>query len=83
MLRLWEADVTKPTPEPSGPNPGIVVAADNEGITVTTGNGLLRIRRLQIEGGKPLAAADFLNGHRLLPGDQLITPPEHRQRQLA
>ena len=45
--------------------------ADNSGIQVVTGDGVLILKRLQPEGGKILAAGDFLNGHRLAAGEHL------------
>ncbi len=56
-LRIWQAHAVAG----SGP-PGRVMAAAREGIDVATGEGLLRITRLQLPGKKPLAAAEFLNG---------------------
>jgi methionyl-tRNA formyltransferase len=68
-LRLWEVG---PLPEPSASGaPGTIVRADAAGIDVLTGDGVLRLTRLQSEGGKILAAGDFLNGHRLATGDRL------------
>ena len=68
-LRLWEVG---PLPEPSASGaPGTIVRADATGIAVLTGDGVLRLTRLQSEGGKILAAGDFLNGHRLAAGDRL------------
>jgi methionyl-tRNA formyltransferase len=49
---------------------GKVIRADKTGIDVTTGAGLLRLGHVQLPGGRPLSAADFLNGHRVL-GEQL------------
>ncbi|MCG5501734.1 methionyl-tRNA formyltransferase [Ectothiorhodospira lacustris] len=46
--------------------PGTVVAEGPEGIDVATGEGILRITCLQLPGGKPLAAAAFLNARSLL-----------------
>ncbi|MFP4160769.1 MAG: methionyl-tRNA formyltransferase, partial [Ectothiorhodospira sp.] len=50
--------------------PGTVVAEGAQGIDVATGDGVLRITRLQLSGGKPLTAREFLNG-RSLRGDRL------------
>lgn len=46
--------------KPSGP--GVVVGADAEGLLVGTGQGILRLRKLQRPGGKMLPAPEFLRG---------------------
>jgi methionyl-tRNA formyltransferase len=45
--------------------PGELLAADRDGLTVRCGEGALRIKRLQLSRGKgrPLSAADALNGY--------------------
>ena len=43
---------------------GTVLAAGRDGIDVACGQGALRIRVLQREGGKAITAADFLNSRR-------------------
>lgn len=62
-LRIWMAQSIKANHEA---NPGTVVIEGPEGIDVATGEGLLRVTRLQLPGGKPLEARDFLNGRSLL-----------------
>ena len=42
--------------------PGSVLRAGREGIDVACGEGVLRIRVLQRDGGKAMTAADALNG---------------------
>lgn len=50
--------------ETTGKAPGSVVAADKTGLKLACGDGrVLRIDRLQADGGKRLAAADYLRGH--------------------
>jgi len=59
-LRIWEAQALKTaTDQP----PGTVVAAERTGVEVATGDGLLRITRLQMPGKRAMDAADFLNAH--------------------
>ena len=47
--------------------PGRVIAAGRDGIDIACGEGALRIRSLQREGGKAITAADYLNARRDLP----------------
>ncbi|MGV8940529.1 MAG: methionyl-tRNA formyltransferase [Lysobacter sp.] len=44
--------------------PGTVLAAGREGLDIACGEGILRIRVLQRDGGKAITAADYLNGRR-------------------
>lgn len=41
--------------------PGEIVHAGRDGIDVATGSGLLRLTRVQRDGGRPLAAHEYLN----------------------
>ena len=59
-LRIWAAE-----PIGGSGQPGRVAAAGKAGIDVATGDGLLRITRLQPPGKKAMAATDFLNAHDL------------------
>lgn len=69
-LRLWEV---APITAMHGQHeiPGTVLAAGNDGLTVQTGDGCVTITRLQVEGGRPLPAQEFLNGCRISAGDRL------------
>lgn len=70
-LRLWEAaPVVSPTGTPHAA-PGVVLAVDEAGIHVATGDGVLTLTRLQVEGGKVLSANEFANGYRMRAGDRL------------
>ncbi len=44
--------------------PGTVIAAAREGIDIACGQGALRLRVVQREGGKAITAADYLNARR-------------------
>lgn len=56
-IKLGRADAL-----PGTGSPGVALGADAEGLLVGTGDGMLRLRRLQRPGGKLLAAAEFLRG---------------------
>jgi len=61
-LRIWNAQTVI---ESSDAVPGKVIRESRSGIDIATGNGVLRITKLQLPGGKPLAVADFVNAHSL------------------
>jgi len=55
--------------------PGVVAGADAEGLLVGTGQGLLRVRRLQKPGGRMLPAAEFLRGSPIPVGTVFVSRP--------
>jgi methionyl-tRNA formyltransferase len=57
-LRIHEA---RAIPLVHGQPPGTVLAATREGLDVACGEGALRLRQVQREGGRPVAVADYLN----------------------
>jgi methionyl-tRNA formyltransferase len=60
---------------PSSATPGVVTGADADGLVVGTGQGILRLRKLQRPGGRMLPAAEFLRGFPVAPGTQLASAP--------
>ncbi len=62
VLRIWEAEALA---DAANAPPGSVVACSKQGIDVACGEGSLRLKRLQLPGGKPLSAAEFLNSRSL------------------
>jgi len=65
-LRIWRA-VALPASGPAGP--GTILGAGREGIDIATGEGVLRVLEVQLPGGRPLAAGDFLNAHPIRIGE--------------
>lgn len=62
--RLWKANVTG---QQCLARAGDVLDSGPGGISVATGDGVLRILELQRPGGRRIAAADYLNAHPGLP----------------
>lgn len=54
---------------------GAISGADADGLLVGTGQGTLRLRKLQRPGGKMLPAAEFLRGWPVAPGTRLSSQP--------
>ena len=50
---------------------GKVWVADETGLHVKTGDGILVIEELQLEGKKRMKTADFLRGYAIEPGTRL------------
>ncbi len=57
-LRIWEAE---PLASPAKGEPGTVLPGDHEGMEVATGNGRLRLLRIQLPGRRAVTALDFLH----------------------
>lgn len=60
-LRVWAAQALPALPitEPIGS----VIRCQRDGIDIVTGEGILRLLKVQRAGGKPIAVGDFLNAH--------------------
>ncbi len=71
VLRIYQAELA--TDDSTNAPAGTVLAEDRAlGILVRTGGGGLWLTQLQLPGGKPLTAAQFLNARSLL-GERLTT----------
>jgi methionyl-tRNA formyltransferase len=66
LLKIWRAQI-----ERRQGHLGEVLQADKAGLVVACGTDALRIEQLQLEGGRKMAAAEFLAGHDLKPGARI------------
>jgi len=62
-LRVWDAVVVQATA--SGARPGAIVAATRAGIDVATGDGVLRLTKVQPPSARVMDAAAYLAAHSL------------------
>jgi methionyl-tRNA formyltransferase len=63
------------TPPPIGSPPGSVLAAHGTELCIAAGSGAVNIIEIQPEGKRPMAAREFLAGHRVRAGDRLTLSP--------
>jgi methionyl-tRNA formyltransferase len=69
-LLLHRAVVLEGRQPTVGTAPGTVVAVGKEGVDVACAEGVLRVVRLQVPGGKPMSVREFLNGRPVMGGDR-------------
>lgn len=67
-LKIWSAEVSRP--EKKASTPGTVSEVGRDFIAVETGQDLLLIRELQLEGKKRMDTASFLRGYALEKGSR-------------
>jgi len=71
---LVPADEAPATQEGEEIRAGTVVAVEKSGIDVACAGGVLRILRVQPQGGRAMAVKDFLNARRVVAGDRFVAP---------
>lgn len=62
---------TLPVADDRGGEAGLIASVDGEGLRVFCGDGALLVREVQLPGRKRLSVAEFVRGHRLVPGEFL------------
>lgn len=71
QLKLWKTSVDITQDNDVLPTPGTVIRTDRSSVYVSTGDGVLRIDELQLEGKKRMSVRDFLLGQHMNAGDRL------------
>ncbi len=67
-LKIFEADIIDKN---TNKKIGEVFLTENKELMVQTGNGILILKQIQLEGKKPMSAQDFLRGHSEIIGSIL------------
>lgn len=66
LLKVYKARlVNLPASQSAAYSAGQILSVAKEGITVATGQGILLIQELQIEGKRRMAAEEFILGHKI------------------
>jgi len=67
QVKFYKAEVIDEDPDGI---PGTVSKTDKNSYTINCLEGKLRVLEQQLQGKKRMSAADFMRGHRLMPGDR-------------
>lgn len=67
-IKILEAATIESSPSHQ---PGEIFLSSTQDLAIQTGSGALIVKKLQLEGGKPMSAADFLRGHQEIIGQIL------------
>ncbi|WP_438969578.1 methionyl-tRNA formyltransferase [Methylophaga sp.] len=67
-FRIWQAEVIDGT---NNSSPGEILAVSKTGIDVATGDGILRVKQLQVPGKRAMMVRDFLNANLIEVGEHL------------
>lgn len=74
LLKIFDVDILEKNTDKK---PGTVVKADPEnGLLIQTGEGILKVNRLQLAGKKRMSTADFLRGYEIEIGKRLNSKKE-------
>lgn len=67
-MRIWLATLGDRT---RNGQPGEIIAVGKQGLDVQTGDGVLRIKELQMPGKRAMSVQDFLNANSIAAGEIL------------
>lgn len=62
QMKVWKAEPV--SADVSGRNPGEILSAEDRGLDVVCGDGILRITEIQMPGKKRVSVRDYLRGNR-------------------
>jgi len=72
LLKIFAAQV-EPVPRSFQAAPGMIIEVSPVSVSIVTGNGVLTLLEVQLEGKKRLSTEEFLRGHHIEPGAMLGT----------
>jgi natural product biosynthesis luciferase-like monooxygenase protein len=75
-LDVYLVRACTPVDEPSGADPGVVVAIEDDAVQIATVEGDVTVSGFTTAAGEPLSASDVLRRHGLEAGSTLAAPPD-------
>ncbi|MFH0772245.1 MAG: methionyl-tRNA formyltransferase [Candidatus Omnitrophota bacterium] len=78
-IKIWETETAVDAIRNERSKPGEIIKVESSAIFVACGCGVLKIKELQVEGGRRVAVSDYLSGHKISAGD-CFTPGDVPQR---
>lgn len=69
VLKIWESEVCEKEKTLENEAPGMVITVDKEALYVRTGEKVLKITQVQLEGKKRMSVKEFLLGCRIEAGE--------------
>jgi methionyl-tRNA formyltransferase len=64
LIRVWQASILSEKNKEN--RVGTIISCSKSGIDVVTGDGIIRLLKIQLPGGRPLAVSDVLNAHAVI-----------------
>jgi methionyl-tRNA formyltransferase len=55
--------------------PGGILRATGDELHIATGDGVIRLHEIQVDGGRPMRVREFMAGHHLMRGDRFRAAP--------
>lgn len=71
VMKIWDAKVVESENDTNEAQPGAIEKVEKDTFDVQTGDGLLKVRELQIPGKKRMDAGAFLRGYQIKEGEIL------------
>ena len=68
-MKIYESEVLL---QSSNKEPGVIIEVNKKGMKVSTGNGILLVKKIQFPNGKPLTIEQYINGKEIEIGCKLI-----------
>jgi len=66
VFRIWSASLVN---EKSSVAPGEIIIVNKDSIDVATGDGVIRLKQIQLPGKRAMPVADFLNANTIMAGE--------------